>query len=174
MRFEYTLSLKDYKAALILHSKQSVSARLTHLAIFWLPTTIGTAIGICLMSGLTHFRLFYAHPWLTLLFWSAFVCILAPIQYKSSISKKFEKLLPTEKRSNWTSIDDSGVTSAIVGTEESNFLWSEIAAFAQNKEITMLYLDQERFLFFPTSVFTQPQLMEFRELAARNMRTAQC
>ncbi|MFC5862402.1 YcxB family protein [Acidicapsa dinghuensis] len=86
----------------------------------------------------------------------------------------FDKRIPAGNRANWTDINDQGVTSAIVGTEEGVFSWEDVAGFAQNEKITLLYLDKRRFLFFPTSVLNQSQRAELKDLVARNLVRDKC
>ena len=174
MRFEYTISLEDYKVALALHSRQSLSARIAHLCLFWLPTMIGTFVGLLIMHFGFHLRYMSVFPWLSVLFWVGFVCIAAPIQYGSYTRRVFDKRNPVRDRANWTDINDQGVISAIVGTEEGVFSWKDIAGFAQNEKITLLFLDKKRFLFFPTSALDQSQRAELKDLVARHLVREQC
>ncbi len=174
MTFKYTVSLEDYKAALALHSRRSLSARIAHLCLFWLPTTVGTFIGLLIMHLGFHLQYMRIFPWLSALFWVAVVCIAAPIQHASYMRRVFDKRIPAGNRANWTDINDQGVTSAIVGTEEGVFSWEDVAGFAQNEKITLLYLDKRRFLFFPTSVLNQSQRAELKDLVARNLVRDKC
>lgn len=174
MRVDFTISLDDYKAAMVLHSRQSPSTRIKHLALFWLPTMIGTFVGLLIMHFGFHLQYMSAFPWLSVLFWAAFVCVAAPIQYASYTRRVFNKRIPERVRANWTDVNDLGVASAIVGTEEGVFLWKDIAGFAQNEKITLLYLDKKRFLFFPTSTLNQSQRSELKDLVARHLVREQC
>ena len=174
MRFEYTISLEDYKAALAMRSRQSLSARISHLCLFWLPTMIGTFVGLLIMHFGFHLRYMSVFPWLTVLFWIGFICIAAPIQYASYARRVFDKRIPARDRTNWTNVDDRGVTSAVVGTKEGVFPWRDISGFAQNEKITLLYLDKRRFLFFPTYALNQSQRAELKDFVARNLVKDKC
>jgi len=169
MKFEYTIGLADYKAALALHSQQSLSAKVTQLALFWLPSMIGTFTGLLIMSKVMHLRILAISPWIDILIWAAFVCIAAPIQYSNYVRTVFNKRIPAEKRRNWIGISEEGISSAILGTEEVKRPWNIVIDFAQDEKITLFYVAKNSFLFFPTAVMTQSQRTEFDDLVARKL-----
>jgi hypothetical protein len=84
--------------------------------------------------------------------------------------KRFNKKFPPDKRTAWCAIDDDGITSAIVGTDEEKWLWGDFVHFAHNEKITLLYVSEKRFMFIPTNALSMDQRAEMLGYVDRHLR----
>ncbi len=170
LKFTCTVTLADFQAAQVLHWRQTFLRRIFHSSVYWLPVLCGS-LGIALGSRTGIFLKGWS-------FWSAFalgllVCTpitaLMPKDRSKGIRKIFERRYPSDKRTAWYEIHNEGITTAIAGTDAETIRWDKIVGFAGDEKITLLYLGNNRFLFFPTSALTGEQLAELNDLVARHV-----
>jgi len=83
--------------------------------------------------------------------------------------KQFERNFAPDKRNAWIEINDSGVSSAVIGTDPGSFQWSKIVGFAQDERMTLFYLAKKRFLLFPTPAQNSAERAELADLISRHM-----
>jgi hypothetical protein len=55
------------------------------------------------------------------------------------------------------------------GLSETKVLWQAIDRFAQNEKVTMLYIAEMRFIYFPTRSLSDAQRTELNDLVARHV-----
>ena len=166
MRLEYTLTLKDYKAAFRLHRRQKLSRRL----VSWLgPVLLLIAVvGFVLCSVENNTAL--AGQAAALFAGSLVFTIGLPLSRSWNVRKSFSRLFPSGQadRRSKISIDDQGVCRELSGVAELRVLWSGVYGFAQDEKITMLYTSKDCFLLFPTELMSTDQRAELNELVARH------
>ena len=165
MKLSYTLTLADYKAALRLHRCQSIVRCLT-MFIYPVLTILFLCTTLHFKSNTVAFGEFFALGQCSLL-----LSIATPIARYLKRRKYFKNIFPparTEKESS-IDIDKERILTGIPGVCEVKFFWCGILEFAQNDKITMLYVETDRFLFFPTSAMSLAQRTELNELVARNV-----
>jgi hypothetical protein len=87
------------------------------------------------------------------------------------VRKTYKRLFPptrTDQNSN-IDIDDERIFSRTPGVSEDKYFWTAIIAFAQDDKMTLLYLDKNRFLLFPTRALSIDQRTELNDLVARHI-----
>ena len=115
---------------------------------------------------LNHFDLFFAHFSVMNSFLLGFViaAIITTLRFSRQKSKlyrkRFNKNFPPNKRTAWCVIDDDGITSAIIGTDEERRSWQDFIHFEQNDKIVLLYLSEKKFIFIPTNALSVDQRTE--------------
>lgn len=166
MKLTYTLTLDDYKAAQVLHRRQKFTRQ---LAVWIWPAL--TLLGLAAMVAFTltdHSELFVDSLAVTAGALFITVWMLAARWYL--LRKCFKQLFPPTRidRSSAIDIDDEQILSAVPGVSEGKIFWQGLLQFAQNNKVTMLYISELRFIFFPTSVLTLEQREELKELVKRH------
>jgi hypothetical protein len=77
---------------------------------------------------------------------------------------------PTRKdRSGYIDLDDNRILSGQPEVSEEKYFWNAIVGFAQDERMTLLYLDKDKFLLFPTHAMSTDQRTELNGLVARKM-----
>jgi hypothetical protein len=64
-------------------------------------------------------------------------------------------------------MDDDRILSGLPGVSEEKYFWNAIVGFAQDRKMTLLYLDKDKFLLFPTYALSPEQRAELNDLVAR-------
>jgi hypothetical protein len=167
MRLEYTLTLKDYKAAFRLHRRRKISRRL----ISWLGPIL-LVIGIvgfvtCSVANNTPLAAQAA----ALTAGSLVFTIGLPVSRSWNIRRSFNRLFPSgqKDRISRIAIDDQGVCRELSGVAELKLLWSGVYDFAQDARITLLYTNKDCFLLWPTELVSAEQRVELDQLVARHV-----
>ena len=172
MRFTYSITLRDLQNAQELHWKQTILRRVIDFSIYWLFPVLVSASLVVFLSRLGLFLADWSIKQVFFLGFTIAVLIttLGLSRQKSKrYRRQFEKTFPPKMRTAWCAVDDGGVTSAIIGTDEVVWPWKDFVHFAQNDKVTLLYLNQKRFLFFPTCALAQDQRAELNDLVARHV-----
>jgi hypothetical protein len=65
--------------------------------------------------------------------------------------------------------NDEGLIFAKTGSIETRLAWNAITDFRQNEIITVIYLNPESCVYFPTKAMSAEQRVELGELVARNV-----
>jgi hypothetical protein len=77
---------------------------------------------------------------------------------------------PTRKdRSCYIDLDDNCILSGQPEVSEEKYFWNAIVGFAQDEKMTLLYLDKDKFLLFPTQAMSPEQRAELNDLIARHV-----
>jgi len=166
MKFTYTLTFADFKAAVKLHSRQKFSRRVALFVNIWLAPIVALLLIVSFMlSPLRQLPNGSFFMLAVLLF-----CILLPVMHHRYVRNQFKQLFPPTRtdRSSSIDIDDEQIYSGVPGVSEGKIFWSGILAFAQDEKITMIYLAENKFLFFPTVVMSSTQRTELNDLVARH------
>lgn len=170
MRLEYTLTLADYQAAQYLHWHQTPARRFIHFFVYdGIPIlTAATGCVVAKRLGLFGLRIPY---WLEFTSSASIAALYLKVTAKGRKAKRYKKYydrqFPPEKRTSWIEIDDSGVSSAIVGTDAESFEWTRIVGFAQDDNMTLLYLTKKQFLLFPSPAQNSSERAELADLITR-------
>ena len=167
MRLEYTLTLKDYKAAFRLHRRKKLSRRL----IFWLgPSLLSLAIVGFVVCSIENNTALAAQA-LALAAGSLVFTIGMPISRSLNIRRSFKRLFPASQRDRRSRIEinDQGICRELYGVAELRVLWSGICDFAQDEKVTTLYTNKDCFLLFPTALMSPEQRSELDDLVARHV-----
>jgi len=168
MKIECPLSFSDYKAALKLHSRLSLLRRINRIALFVSSLIIYSIFGyVVIKSAVNHefASRISAGTWITFLSLS---CL--PLLHSWALRRQFRNIFPPSPTSRIAYFEfcDDLVISGIPGVSEGRYHWSSIVQFAQNEEITLVYVKKSRFLFVPTHAFSASQRIELDELIARH------
>ncbi len=171
MLLTYTLSLSDIKAALRLHAKQDIRRRIRFLIIYEI-------LPVLAIFGLIvpFFLLYIGRRELASIFRNVeeafiFFPIFFYFYRVEVVRKTYKRFFPPTRtdRSSNIDIDNDRIFSRTPGIGEDKYFWTAIVAFAQDDKMTLLYLDENRFLLFPTRALSSEQRIELNELVARNM-----
>ena len=167
MKLTYTLTLDDYKAALLLHRRQKLIRRIN--VFIWPILTFAFLIGVIVFTGSGHQELLTQ----CLIFGvvSLWLAIALPIARYFNMRKGFNRILLSKQMDRRISIDidDERIVSEIPGVGEGKYFWNAIIAFAQDKKVTLLSLYKDRFLLFPTAMLSEDQHAELNDLVARHV-----
>jgi hypothetical protein len=167
MKFEYTLTLHDYKAAFRLHRQQKLFRRIVPL--------IGPILLLSALVGFVAFsvekRIDWAAQCLALGTGALVVTVGLPISRFVSIRKGFKSLFPSGQKERRSAIDINAerIVREHLGANEVKMPWSAVFDFAQDDRITLIYTTKSCFLLFPTGVLSAAQRLELSELVARNV-----
>jgi hypothetical protein len=133
------------------------------------PALVLIALAGMVAFRLTHHSELFADS-LAVACGALFLTIWMPIGRWYALRKCFKQLFPPARteRSSALDIDDERVLSVIPGVSEGKILWQGIWHFAQNDIVTMLYIGESRFLFFPTAVLTPEQREELKGVVKRH------
>jgi hypothetical protein len=168
MKYNYTLTLADYKAALKLHQRAKRSRRVVELFLYkCMPLLALLAISYELIEEISYDSFVWEHT-LRLLIVPAFFLLL-PVSRWDLVRKQFKQLFPAGSENLSIDIDDDRIICMNPGRSESKFTWNSIKSFAQDGKIAMLYISEDRFLFFPTSGFSPAERRELQSLVERNL-----
>jgi len=165
MLLNYTLSFTDWKAALRLNRRKKIIRRFG--LFIWPPIAIA-CFSIAAVSSVNS-QLFAQCIALGV---GAIVALIASPFMRIYVDRRGYRRLfsPTcEDRSCYIDMDDERILSVLPGVSEEKYFWNAIVGFAQNKEMTLLYLDKDKFLLFPTYALSTDQRTELNGLVARNM-----
>jgi len=171
MKLAYKITLKNYKAALRLHATSKLGRRINHY--FWyfgVPILAICGLMLLIFGGLSETTEIYS-PFRITLWVLLWLSIYLPIMRFFNVRRGFKRIFPpTAKDKNVSiDIDDERIVSAIPGLSEGKFFWNAILEFAQDRNVTLLYLAKSRFLFFPTHAMTAEQQLELHDLIARHI-----
>ena len=162
MQLTYTLTLRDFKAAVRLHARQKFSRRVTVVMYVWIAPLVALLL-IANYALLPHTRL--SHGNIAMLAILLF-CMSLPVMHYRNIRKQFKQLFPPARtdRSSSIDIDEERILSGVPGVSEGKIFWQGVCAFAQDEKITMIYVAENKFLFFPTSILSPDQRVELNTL----------
>jgi hypothetical protein len=169
MKLSYALTLEDYKAAHVLHARQTVGRRVNEF-IFYLGMQILAAALVLVTFGAAAMG--NKHLVSTLVPIDAGVLWLAvclPVARAVNLRRCFNQLFPPHRtdRTSHLEITEDCIVSGVPGVSEGKIYWPGVFAFAMDARIAMIYLAPRRFIFFPTSILTLEDRSEVIELAKK-------
>jgi YcxB-like protein len=165
MELTYTLSFADWKAALRLNRRKRLLRRFG--AFIW-PTITVVCLTIAFVSNVQS-QLFA--QCMALGAGSLVVSISYPFMRIYVDRRGYRRIFsPTRKdRSCYVAIDDKQILSGLPEVSEEKYFWNAIVGFAQDEKMTLLYLDRDKFLLFPTSAMSPAQRAELTDLVSRHV-----
>lgn len=167
MRLQYTLTLKDYKAAFRLHRRRKISRRLSS----WIgPILLVVGIVGFVICSVTNNRPLAAQA-AALTAGSLVFTLGIPISRSWNIRRSFNRLFPSGEKDRISRIviEDQGICRELSGVAELKLLWSGIYDFAQDERITLLYTNKDCFLLWPTALMSAEQRAELNELVTLHL-----
>jgi hypothetical protein len=167
MKFEFTISLRDYKHALKLHRKRTLSRRLFPLVC---PALLALSIIAFVGASLAR-NLVVASQAVALAAGSLTGIIALPILRFFSTRRCYKLMFPSTRTSPTSTIDidDQRIVEENPGTEEVKLAWSGALDFVQDERVTLIYINPSRFFLFPTSAMSSDQRAELDSLVARHV-----
>jgi hypothetical protein len=171
MKLTYTLTLADFEAAQQLHIRQKLGRRIKFIIFYRAIPILTAALWI---ASIVFVLIGERKPLEALIPFDAGLPIMAiglPICRYYNMRKCFKQLFPPTRtdRSSSIDIDEDRIFSAVPGVSEGKYFWTGVLAFAQDEKVTMLYIAETRFLFFPTSALSPEQRTELNDLVARHV-----
>jgi hypothetical protein len=171
MKLSYTLTLADYKAALRLHRHQKLSRRIAFILLYCVVPVLAVLglAAVFILEAKGQADLAADVIGVDIIF--IWLAIGLPMARFMNTRKGFKRIFPSTRteKSSAIDIDDECIISAIPGVSEGKFFWNAIPAFAQDEKITLLYIDKNRFLFFPTHELSPAQRLELSALVERHI-----
>ena len=174
MQLVYTLTLSDVRAALRLHSKQNWGRRVR----FIISSAIVPALAVVVSISWILLGLIGHTEWVSMLRNFGIVLIFLSFFsyfYRVELARRvYKQIFPravADRASNvdYIDIDSECIFSRTPGVGEHRYFWTSIVAFAQNDRMTLLYVDEGRFLLFPTRALSSEQGTELNDLVARHV-----
>jgi hypothetical protein len=100
-----------------------------------------------------------------------FLAVYVPVRRYYLLRKSFKQMFPAKRTdpSSSIDIDDECIAWGIPGISEAKFTWAAIIDFAQDENITLLYLSKKGFLFFPTPALMPEQRTELTAMVRRHI-----
>ena len=171
MQVTYTLTLADYKAALRLHRRQKLIRRAGFF--FWyvaIPGSSAVALIAAVVFSTTGQTEWFARC-LGVGVGLLWLSITMPFARMFTIRKGFRRIFPQSATNRTCTIDitDDRIISGMPGVSEGKFFWPAIVAFAQDEKITLLYIDKNRFLLFPTYSLSPLQRSELSAMFDKHL-----
>ena len=170
MQVSYKLTYSDYKNAVRLHYSKK-GKWTSPMGLFSLMPAIGSLLILCALVEYFHDKnRFLASNPPALAFIPLFF-LLFPVLYSFALRKQFKRSSPHGKtdRQLTIDIDDERIIVEAPGLSETKVFWQAIDRFAQNEKVTMLYIAEMRFIYFPTRSLSDAQRTELNDLVARHL-----
>jgi hypothetical protein len=165
MRFDFTITLEDYKVALKLHRKRKLSRRL--LPWIW-PLLFLISLVLLVVGSLSKNNEVLAQA-MALAAWSLSAIVVFPILRFALTRRGYRQMFPPTRsgRTSTIEIDDQRIVEENPGTAEVRLPWTGVMGFTQNDRVTLIYINPCRFFLFPTSALSSAQRAELNDLVAR-------
>jgi len=166
MRFEFTVTLKDYKAALKLHRRRKFSRRV--FPWIW-PSLFLICVSAFIWASLNK-NLTVATQAIALGAGALTATLALPISRFISTHRCYERMFPPTRtsRKSTIEIDDQKIIEENPGAEEIRLPWSGVLDFVQNEKVTMIYINSDRFFLFPTAALSPEQHAVLNDLVTRH------
>jgi hypothetical protein len=167
MRFQFTVSLNDYKSALKLHRKQTLRRRLFP----WIfPSLLLISLVVFVAASVKN-NLAVASQAIAVAAGSFAGIIALPTLRFLNTRKCYRLMFPPTRTSAMTTIeiDDERIVEENPGTEEVRLPWSGVLDFVQDEKATLIYINPSRFFLIPTSALTPNERGELSTLVSRHM-----
>ena len=167
MKFEYSLTPQDYRAAFKLHRRQKLSRRI----VPWIgPLILLTAVITFVVSSLYKNLELAAQS----LAWAAGAVVFSigiPVSRYINLRKSYTRLFPPghRDRTSLIEIDDQGIRRSLSGTSELNLLWGEVYDFIQDNNVCMIYTNKDCFLILPTKIMSREDRTSLNEIVTRHL-----
>jgi hypothetical protein len=167
MKFEFTITLEDYKAALRLHRSCKFSRRIFP----WIFPSLFFIGLILFVAGSLSKNTQVLTQAIVLLVWSLFATIAFPLLRFAMTRRGYKQMFPPTRlgRTSTIEIDDQRIVEENPGTEEVRLPWTGVMGFTQDDRVTLIYITARRFFLFPTSALSPTQRTELNDLVARHV-----
>lgn len=167
MRFQFTVSLKDYKAALKLHRRQTLGRRL-------FPWVFPCLFFLCLIAFVAaslYHNIAVASQAIALAAGSLAGIVALPVLRFLNTRRCYGRMFPPTRTSAVSAIeiDDQRIVEENPETEEVRLPWSGVLHFVQDERVTLIYINPSRFFLFPTSALTPGERAELSSLVAHHV-----
>lgn len=165
MFIEYSLTLRDYKAAQTLHAKRSEIPYLAHCVSRYLYPTLGICILIFVFTSHHTVASSQSKAIGTI---CALICVCLPLYIEWTARRSYKGT--RSGTGNCTlEISQEIITTKSVHSK-SEVEWSAIRSSAEDRTTFLLYLAPARFLVIPKRVCTDGQVNELRALLQNNVK----
>ncbi len=167
MRFEFTITLDDYKAALKLHRRRKISRRIFP----WIGPLLFLISLVLFVAGSLNMNQEVLMQAIVLAAWSLLVTIAFPLLRLAMTRRGYKQMFPPTRsgRTSTIEIDDQRIVEENPGTEEVRLPWTGVMGFVQDERVTLIYINACRFFLFPTSGLSSTQRVELNDLVARHV-----
>jgi hypothetical protein len=170
VQLNYKFTFDDWKAALRLHSRQTIGRRIQSAirdAVIPLLAAVGLIwIIVAKLSGDSDTVDNLLAPVIGLIFLAIFLALMM----RYSIRKSFKGVFPPSENGPGYCLDinDERILSTRPGLGEATYYWKGICSIAQDDKITLLYISRVLFLGIPGHALTPTERTELNELVGRH------
>jgi hypothetical protein len=168
MELTYRITLKDWKDAIRLHSRQKIGRRI-HFFIYDYVFLSLALLSLALfvfakLNGDTQTADALLMPVVALVA----ISVIVPIVRQYSVRKIFKGTFPTSETGPGYSLDinEERILSTRPGIGEATYYWTGIRTVAQNKKVTLFYISDLLFLVIPVRAMSPDQHAELNHLIA--------
>jgi hypothetical protein len=165
MQIKYSLTLRDYRDAQLLHAKRSAMHYLAHCAAHYLYPLVG--IAILAFEFTPHHFVGLPRPNLTgTLCGLLLVCV--PVYLRWMTKRCFKR---TRSGTDACTIDLEQERVQTKGSHtRSEVEWSAFQSSSEDAKIFLLYLAPAKFVVIPKRACTADQVLELRSLLQNNVK----
>jgi hypothetical protein len=167
MKIEYTVTLADYMAARRLHRQNRPALFLAYFfAVRCIPV-----LGLLLAAFSIHFILNSARGY-SLIGPIAFILLMltSPFWERFLANGKFSRISqPAAMRSIEVDNNENLILLWPGRSGEKKIPWANFIDFRCDRQISLLYMKKNRFLFIPTRMLSKAQRDEFNEIIGRHI-----
>ena len=171
MKLTYTFTFADWKAALRLHSRQTIGRRIHRFVYdFVIPALAVLGLG-CMVFANSNGQKEIVDDLVTPVIALVGLAIILPFLRNYMMRRGFKGMFPPSETGPGYSldIDNERIVSTRPGIGEATYYWTGISAVAQNNKIMLLYLSEILFLGIPAHTLSPDQRAELNDLVARHV-----
>jgi hypothetical protein len=167
MKIEYTITLRDFKAALKLHRRQKLSRRL--LPWIWPMLLLVGIVGFVVSSSDHNLEMAVQSAAIAS---GALVATLGwPVMRWVTTRVCYNRMFSPKRTSRVTilDIDEEKIIEINPGAEEIRVAWSGVLDVVRDSRSILIYIGVSRFFIIPAAILTPDQRAEFNDLVARHV-----
>lgn len=170
MNANYTVTLADYKSALLLHRRQKLSRRL-NFVLWRVVVPIAAAFGAIAFIVFNLSKLTRYAPLLFGIECSlAWISLYLPLWNYYGTRKCVRQIFQDQEKERiiLLEVTDEFIRSTIQGVSEGKYFWNENMAIASDAKVALIYVAKKRFIPIPTRSLSESQLQELQIVIQRN------
>jgi hypothetical protein len=161
MQFTYTLTLKDYKAALQLHRRERIGRRI-YFCLFSLAVPILVIIPLIALLILIYGR---RGSTLNYVFVPDFILLLIIYKFR----ERYILLCSSINQDLTLYLDDEGIRSVNPDVSDGKTYWKAIYSTVQDEKVMLLCATDKTIILVPKREMSPEQRTELSDLVARHV-----
>jgi YcxB-like protein len=181
MRYNYTLTYRDFLDAQKLYRRHRTSAGVKYYFAIWLLPIVGFIVGLPFILSLLGYQPSWADAlsgFSVLGLWFAFAI---PLVRFYTVRKCWKRLLPDSlPRSIRTEIPvgmemtSDQLISSLPGRSEGRFMWPALVDYAEDEKLALVFVKKKFFLFVPRRAMDDAGWIQLRSCFANSRTSSSC